>query len=141
MRIWEAAGLCVQGWQLLVPFRVVSTLPSHLYLPNRSGLKAQQVPGPDADDVIFASLNSDWWPLCRSVCLCSRLEALAEQAPGSDADDAPSDEGGGDGLPRTASGRVVQSQMTYNRRSTRMQHEIGPVSPSAAVWMWAGAQR
>ena len=61
--------------------------------------------------------------------LCSRLEALAEQLPGSasDADDGGEEEGGGEGLPRSAAGRVVLGQMTHNRRSMRMQHEIGPV--------------
>ncbi|KAI7839720.1 hypothetical protein COHA_006524 [Chlorella ohadii] len=56
----------------------------------------------------------------------SRLETLAEQAPGSasDADDAPSEE---EGVPRSATGRVVLGQMTHNRRSMRLQHEIGPI--------------
>ncbi|PRW59254.1 fanconi-associated nuclease 1-like protein isoform X1 [Chlorella sorokiniana] len=57
----------------------------------------------------------------------SRLEALADRTPVSDADDGPSDDEGGGALPRTATGRVLGRHMTYNRRSLRIQREIGPM--------------
>ncbi len=40
-------------------------------------------------------------------------------------------------MPRSATGRVVLGQMTHNRRSMRLQHEIGPVRRQPVLHLWA----
>lgn len=122
-------ALTIAGFAALLPGPVAAAA-----LVARSGAK-------------FSSQRSLMAPTPKAVPAllsfhCSRLEALAEAGPSSDADDGPSDDdGGGDALPRTASGRAVMGHMTHNRRSIRMQNEIGPVSAasSATLHGWSSS--